>query len=72
MAAVYEEVPIHLKCILSEVSCRYLQAISYDGTQASVTPRTCKENQTPAEIPIASDGAPIGSTITMVENGGAF
>ena len=46
------------------------QALSYDGTKGSISPRTCKEGMTPGELPVSSNGSPDGSTITMTEIGG--
>ncbi|KAK3576453.1 hypothetical protein CHS0354_025215 [Potamilus streckersoni] len=48
------------------------QAISSNGTAASMSPGNCSENQTPYLFAILHNGTEIGAKVTMTANGNAL
>ena len=42
-----------------------IQGIAADGSRASVSPKYCRQSQTPDSVPVSNSGSPVGATMTM-------
>ena len=48
------------------------QAISSDGSKASVAPKYCRKDQSPESVPVSNSNIPLGATLTIPPSNSMF